>query len=108
MGKVEEAREFLKMVGMPFLVDGFRLEITLHNIFFIIKNGSVIGMMVVFFYYNRAQPLLCHMPLNPFYTAGSSAAIEDMAYFNRPIPPLCLQSEQKRLYRFCSLLTNVI
>ena len=75
-------------IGTPFLVDGFRLEITLQNILFIIGNGSVIGMMVVFLYYNRAKPLLCHMPLNPFYATGSPAAIEGTAYFNCPIPLL--------------------
>ena len=75
-------------ISTPFLVDGFRLEITLQNILFIIGNGSLIGMMVVFPYYSRTQPLLCHMPLNPFYTTGSPAVIEGTAYFNRPIPSL--------------------
>ncbi len=75
-------------IGTPFLVDGFRFEIMFQNIFFIIWNGSVTGMMVVFLYYNRAQSLLCHMPLNPFYAAGSPTAIEGTAYFNCPIPLL--------------------
>ena len=74
--------------SLLFLVDGFRLEITFQNIFFIIWNGSVTGMMVVFLYYNRAQSLLCHMPLNQFYAAGSPAAIKGTAYFNCPIPLL--------------------
>ena len=40
-------------ISTPFLVDGFRLEITLQNILFGIGNASLIGMMVVFLYYNR-------------------------------------------------------
>ena len=75
-------------IGTPFLVDGFRLEITLQNVFLIIGNGSVIGMVVVFLYYNRTQSLICHMPLNSFYAVGSPAVIEGTAYFNRPIPLL--------------------
>ncbi len=73
-------------IGTPFLVDGFRLEITFQNILFIIGNGSVIGMMVVFLYYNRAKPLLCHMSLNPLDTAGCPAVIEYTAYFDSSVP----------------------
>jgi len=75
-------------ISTPFLVDSFRFEITLQNVFLIIGNGSMIGMMVVFLYYDRAQPLLCHMSLNPFYAAGNPAVIEGVAYFNRPISSL--------------------
>ena len=62
-------------ISTPFLVDGFRLKITLQNVFLIIGNGSVIGMIIVFFYYD----LPCYMPLNPFYAAGRPIAVENTA-----------------------------
>lgn len=75
-------------IGTPFLVDGLRFEIPFQNVFLIIRDASVIGMIVVLLYHNRVQSLLCHMALNPFYAAGGPAAIEGAAYFNRTIPPL--------------------
>ena len=43
-------------------------------------------MVVILFYHDRPQPLVGHMPLDTLDTAGNSAAIEDMTYFNSTIP----------------------
>ena len=43
-------------IRTPFLVDGFRPEITFQKVFFIIWNGSVIGIMVVFFTTTERSP----------------------------------------------------
>ena len=43
-------------------------------------------MVVILFYHDRPQPLVGHMPLDALDTAGNSAAIEDMTYFNSTIP----------------------
>ncbi len=60
----------------PFLVDGFRSKITFQDIHFIIWDTAMIGMVVVFLYYHRAQSLLCHMPLDPLDAAGCPDGIE--------------------------------
>ena len=72
-------------VRTSFLVDGLRFKITLQNIYLIIWNAAMIGTVVVLPYYNRAQPLLCHMPLHPLDTARCTITIQYAAYFDSPI-----------------------
>ena len=58
----------------PSSVDGFCSKITFQDIHFIIWDTAVIGMVAVLLYYHRAQPLLCHMPLDPLDAAGCPCA----------------------------------
>jgi len=73
-------------VCTPFPVNGFCLKITFQDIYFIIWDSAMVCMMVILPHHNRAQALFCHMPLDTFYTAGSSAAIEGAAYLDSAIP----------------------
>lgn len=75
-------------VCTPFLIDGFRLEITVQEGHLIIGDTAMVGMMAVFLYCDRAQTLLCHMPLDPLDVAGRPAVIERAAYFDSPMPLL--------------------
>ena len=72
-------------VRTPFLVNGLRFKITLQNIYLIIWDAAMIGTVVVLLYYNRAQPLLCHMPLHPLDAAGCTVIIQYAAYFDSSI-----------------------
>ena len=69
-----------------FLVDGLRSKITSQNIFLIIRDASMIGMVVVFLHYDGAQSLFCHMPLHPLDAAGHAVIIQYAAYFDSPVP----------------------
>ena len=42
-------------IRTPFLVNGFRPKITPQNIFLILRDAAMAGMMIVLFYYNRAE-----------------------------------------------------
>lgn len=73
-------------IRTPFLMNRLGLKITSQDIGLIIRDSSVIRMVVILFYHDRPQPLVGHMPLDALDTAGNSAAIEDMTYFNSTIP----------------------
>ena len=73
-------------IRTPFLVDRVRPKITSQNIFLIIRNAAMVGMMIVFLYYDGAQPLLRHMSLHPLNTAGCTVIIQCVAYFDGSIP----------------------
>ncbi len=42
-------------IRTPFLVNGLRPKITPQNIFLILRDAAMAGMMIVLFYYNRAE-----------------------------------------------------
>ena len=73
-------------IRTPFLVDRVRPKITSKNIFLIIRNAAMVGMMIVFLYYDGAQPLLRHMSLHPLNTAGCTVIIQRVAYFDGSMP----------------------
>ena len=73
-------------IRTPFLVDGLRPKITPQDIFLILRDAAMVGMMIVFLYYDRAQSLLCHMPLHPLDAARCTIIIQHTAYFDSPIP----------------------
>ena len=55
-------------IRAPFLVDGFYFEVTLQDIFLIIRDSPMIGMMVVSLYYNRASLLWSSTKLDNLIT----------------------------------------
>ena len=73
-------------IRTSFLMNRLGLKITSQDIGLIIRDNSVVRMVVILFYHDRPQPLVGHMPLDTLDTAGNSAAIEDMTYFNSTIP----------------------
>ena len=66
-------------IRTPFLVDGLRPKITPQDIFLILRDAAMVGMMIVFLYYDRAQSLLCHMPLHPLDAARCTIIIQHTA-----------------------------
>ena len=72
-------------VSTPFPVDRICLEITLEYVFLIIRHGTMVRMMVIFFYNNRAQTLPCHMALDTFQAARNAVPVQDAADLHRPI-----------------------
>ena len=66
-------------IRTPFLVNGFRPKITPQNIFLILRDAAMVGMMIVLLYYDRAQSLLCHMPLHPLDAARCTIIIQHTA-----------------------------